>query len=73
MNLPKNWTASMMVRRKPDLICAHHVFCLALFGISLTNPLPGGLFAECHYLFCPDFPPGGKGGVDKTLSTRLPY
>jgi len=39
------------VRREPDLISAHHVFCLALFRLSLTNSLPGGLFAGCHLLF----------------------
>jgi len=37
MKLPKNWTAAMMVRRKPDLISAHHVFCLALFRVPIHS------------------------------------
>lgn len=62
MKLPKNWMASIVVRRK---------FAIGfLSATSLTSPLAGGAFAAYRlsfvWIIMPYFLPGGKGGIGQT-------
>ena len=62
MKLPKNWMASIVVRRK---------FAIGfLSATSLTSPLAGGAFAAYRlsfvWIIMPYFLLGGKGGIGQT-------